>query len=417
MVNKPPEPLKSLIDKCFRCGLCRAVCPVFSQVGREPAVARGKLQLIKSMLAEEGLPPEVAMYFLSRCMTCGLCQQICPADVQVTDAIIRARAKLISTLDSVPQERNDRFPALGRWRRYLAAIRSAPHDPLTAILDLSSKIRGQKAHPMSDAFASHEPLQPGEVSDPVMRVGYLPGCAETIDPGVTRAALRILEKNRVQVLIPDGSRCCGALALEAGDLDAARQAARANIEAFGEEGIEAIVVADAGCARTLQRDYRELLGMGEFSVPVYHISQFLEDVIPGPMDFSALSRKAVFLASRAPGEVEDWNKKLLSRMPGLDLVDGADSNGCCGESLFFSVLHPEVFDQILEVQLAEIVTSGCDFIVTDGSICKTQLDWALQDRGLNIEVRHIVEILAVSLGIGLSSSKSAPRTARSRKRC
>ena len=114
-----------------------------------------------------------------------------------------------------------------------------------------------------------------------------------------------------QVLIPCGSRCCGTLQLEAGDFDAARQLARANLEAFGDENIEAIVVGDAGCARTLQRDYQELLELDEFSVPVYHISELLTGILSDSMDLSPLPRKAIFLPSRAPGEVEDWNRKLL----------------------------------------------------------------------------------------------------------
>jgi glycolate oxidase iron-sulfur subunit len=417
MVNKPPEPLKSLIDKCFRCGLCRAVCPVFSQVGREPAVARGKLQVTRAMLEGEGEAPEVALFFLSRCMTCGLCQQTCPADVQVSDAIIRARALLIPTLDSIAAEHLERFPSLERWRRYLDAIRTSPDHPLEAILDLLSEIRDQKLHPTSDVSLTDKSLRPEQMSDPAMRVAYFRGCAETLFPQISRNALQILEKNRVQVLIPNGPRYCGALALEAGDLDAARQAARVNIEAFGGEDIAAIVAADATCARTLQRDYRELLGLDDFPVPVYHITQFLEDVLPGPLGFSPVPRKAIFFAARAADQAEDWSGKLLERIPELDVADIEDSNECCGESLYFSVLHPKLFDQIMEAKLAEVEASGCEMIITDSSICLMQLGWAVLDRGLNIEVKHIVEVLAVSLGMGSNSSKTAPRTARARKKC
>ncbi|MFC1683066.1 (Fe-S)-binding protein [Candidatus Zixiibacteriota bacterium] len=417
MANTYPEPLKSLIDKCFRCGLCRAVCPVFSQVGREPAVARGKLQVVKAMLAEGGEPPEAAMYFLSRCMTCGLCQQICPADVQVRDAIIRARAELIRSLDAVPKEQSDRFPALDRWRRYLAVIRSAPHDPLPAILVLLSEVRGRETPPMPDVLASDEPPRVGELSDAAMRVGYFPGCEVTIIPGITGTVVRILEKGRVQVHLPGGTRCCGALFLEAGDLDAARQLGRENIAAFKGQNIEAIVVAEAGCARTLRRDYREILGLDEFSVPVYHISEFLADVLSGPMDFAPLPRRAFYLPSRAPGEAGDWSPQLLGRIPELELVDGAELDVCCGDSLFFSVLHPELFDRILEAKLAEVEDSGCNMIITDSSLCRMQIEWALNGRALNLEARHIAEVLAMSLGIGPNSSRALPRTARARKKC
>ncbi len=75
MVREHLRSIHDLIDRCFRCGLCRAVCPVFLEVGQEPAVARGKVQLVGALLAGEMEPSDGMAHLLSRCLTCGLCEQ------------------------------------------------------------------------------------------------------------------------------------------------------------------------------------------------------------------------------------------------------------------------------------------------------------------------------------------------------
>ena len=55
-----------------------------------------------------------------------------------------------------------------------------------------------------------------------------------------------------------GQRCCGALHAHAGDADAARALARANVEAFEKSGADYIVVNAAGCG-AMMKEYGHLL--------------------------------------------------------------------------------------------------------------------------------------------------------------
>jgi Fe-S oxidoreductase len=205
MVTWHRKPLKDLVDRCFRCGLCRAVCPVFLQDGREPAVARAKLQLIAALSGKK-LPPNGHLaYLLSRCLSCGACETVCPADAAVTEAVLRARCELVaalnldaekvglaetslifgrpagrssqSALDSaVPADgarRTDRSDGeqlsadsadgepveivLSRWRRYLQALRSRPARPLAAVLAmLSGRPAKEPSGEAGDAGDDHD---------------------------------------------------------------------------------------------------------------------------------------------------------------------------------------------------------------------------------------------------------------------
>ena len=52
------ETLKEIAEKCVRCGLCQSVCPVFAELQKETAVARGKVSLIRKVFSGEQDIPE-----------------------------------------------------------------------------------------------------------------------------------------------------------------------------------------------------------------------------------------------------------------------------------------------------------------------------------------------------------------------
>ena len=87
--------LETQLDKCSRCGMCQAVCPLFSQTGNEGDVARGKLALLdglaKEMLKDAGNVEER----LYRCLLCGSCETNCSSNVHIMSIFLNARAILV----------------------------------------------------------------------------------------------------------------------------------------------------------------------------------------------------------------------------------------------------------------------------------------------------------------------------------
>ncbi len=77
------------LKKCVKCGTCRAHCPVFAQVGREPVSARGKVALARAVLAGAVEPDGRTRSDMSRCLLCGRCVEKCANDVP-TDLIVLA---------------------------------------------------------------------------------------------------------------------------------------------------------------------------------------------------------------------------------------------------------------------------------------------------------------------------------------
>ena len=395
MEKQSIKPLKDLITPCFRCGLCRAVCPVFLEIGLEPAVARGKVQLVQALVAGDIQPSGNLAHLLSRCLICGTCQEACPADVQVRDIILRARADLVRSVNLDILEKASPIPSVLRWKRYLEAMRSSPGNPLPAILKIISEIHG-RASPMvppSPLLPQVEMTKGAQAGG--MRVGYFPGCASSLYPRVGKSVLDVLVKNHIRAIVPKSLLCCGAPLLEAGDLDTARELAQANIAAMAKADVQAIVVSCSAGRRALKRDYEDLLGLRGFGVPIYDIGEFLGSILPTQHKFSPLPMKVTYMNAQGSEESENWDRKILAGIPELELVTLEGSEERCGESLFFSALHPELFRKMMDRRLETVVETGVTAVITHNPICMWQLDCALQDRGVPVKVMHIAEVLAV----------------------
>ncbi len=78
---------------------------------------------------------------------------------------------------------------------------------------------------------------------------------------VGKAAVQVLEKNGVHVMVPE-QRCCGMPSFDIGDTGAIEQAAAANVASFlpwVEKGYD-IVVPTASCSLMWKREYPEIVG-------------------------------------------------------------------------------------------------------------------------------------------------------------
>jgi glycolate oxidase iron-sulfur subunit len=432
MVTWHRKPLKDLVDRCFRCGLCRAVCPVFLQDGREPAVARAKLRLAAALSEGDLQPSERLAYLLSRCLACGACEAICPADVAVTEAVLRVRCELVTTLKlerpdgwpahaapadaplSFDQQENAGRPdaALMRWSRYLQAIRSRPGRPLAAVLALLS------SRPAEDL--SHQPVDSDSVGLPRLvgpasartKVAYFPGCADLLWPRLWRPTFDIFRQAGVRAVVPPGSYCCGYLFLEAGDLAMARKLVNENIKAFERLEVDAIVTGCSTGQRMLGRYTGEILGLTGFPVPVTGLSAFFIQLAEGgalPEPWAPVPARVCYLLPQGLGRPDEGALELLSRVPDLEPILLPDDRSY-GESLFLAAVHPELHEQILGSTVNAVIDRGCEAIVAQSPLLMYLLDQYLERHQKDLRVVHLAEILAMAcVAGGQAAPESLPR--------
>jgi glycolate oxidase iron-sulfur subunit len=84
-------------------------------------------------------------------------------------------------------------------------------------------------------------------------------------------------------------------------------------------------------------------------------------------------------------------------VPGLKLVELAESDLCCGSAGVYNLLEPEIARTLLERKLDRIVATGADVVVSGNPGCLLQLRMGLAERGLAVRAHHPVELLAWSV--------------------
>jgi Fe-S oxidoreductase len=240
------------------------------------------------------------------------------------------------------------------------------------------------------------------------RVGLLSGCVMPIAQGPTmEAAVRLLVRNGCQVLVPPAQVCCGALNLHGGDREQARRMARRNIDAFLDAGVEAIVVASAGCGSTM-KEYRHLLEDDPeyqerawwFSEMVKDVSEFLTTLplaLPDRQKGLRVTYQDACHLAHAQ-RITQQPRELLRRIPGVELVEMEDASRCCGAAGLYTMLQPQMSRRLMERKVEAILNTKADVVVSGNPGCMIQMQAGMRRAGSQVRVMHLVELLDAAYG-------------------
>ena len=83
--NNAIENAKQVLEKCIKCGMCKSLCPVFKVLKEETVSPRGHSILINDDVFEETL---------FNCTLCKACEQKCPLNLKICDAVRSGREAL-----------------------------------------------------------------------------------------------------------------------------------------------------------------------------------------------------------------------------------------------------------------------------------------------------------------------------------
>ena len=392
------------IEACVHCGFCLPTCPTYVILGEEMNSPRGRIFLMKETL-EGRLTADEVKPFIDQCLGCLACETSCPSGVHYGELITpyrswseprrtptwfeRARRTLL--LQTLPYPRRLRaalalaglarpfrplMPARLRLLLDLVPARNPPGDSLPEIIPARSPRRG--------------------------RVALLAGCAQQVlAPGINRATVRVLAENGIETVIPRGQGCCGALAMHVGEQEAALTAARRNLLAFPND-VDAIITNAAGCGSGV-REYGLLFrGLPEeetaraFAARTVDVSVYLNRIglVPPPAlpAMKVAYQDACHLAHAQA--VRSEPRRLLSQIGGVQVLEPADWEICCGSAGTYNLEHPELAATLGRRKAESLIATGAEAIATGNIGCMTQIQQHLRLIGRQIPVLHIVELLA-----------------------
>ena len=404
----PDAPDVDAIRKCVHCGICLPQCPTYRVLGEEMDSPRGRLYLMRA--ASEGrieLTETLTRHF-DRCLGCRACETACPSGVPFGELLEATRAQI---------ERHGRpthrgpfttflyrvFPNPGRLGALLAPLRLYQRGGLQRLVRGSNVLR---RFPRLAAMEAMLPRVPARVTLPELtpargtqrgRVGLLTGCVQRhLYPHVHRDTVRLLSLAGYEVVVPRGQGCCGALALHAGRLDEFRGQATALADRFGDD-VDAVVTNAAGCGSAM-KEYGHWLPDAprarSLAARTRDVTELLADAdLPlRRLDATVTYHDPCHLAHGQ--RIRTQPRELLRRIPGVRLVELAESDMCCGSAGVYNLLEPEMAQQLLERKTARILETNASIVATGNPGCLLQIAKGLRERGAAIEVVHPVELLA-----------------------
>jgi glycolate oxidase iron-sulfur subunit len=235
------------------------------------------------------------------------------------------------------------------------------------------------------------------------RVALLAGCAQQVlDPDINTATIEMLSLHGVEVVIPQTQGCCGGLAWHAGDLAEARAFARRNLDAFPRD-VDAILTNAAGCGSTMHEYNLMLRGTPdevraeEFCRRVLDVSVFLQRL--GLREIPSRSIRSQRIAyhdachlAHAQG-VRSQPRALLRSIPGVQLVELAEPQMCCGSAGTYNMDQPEIAASLGEKKAKAVLATGAEIVATGNIGCMTQLRTYLEQAGSPVRVRHTMQVL------------------------
>jgi glycolate oxidase iron-sulfur subunit len=222
--------------------------------------------------------------------------------------------------------------------------------------------------------------------------------------GVNAASARVLAAEGYEVVAPSEPRCCGALQLHAGDDGPARELARRTIEAF--DGCDTVAVNAAGCGSAM-KDYAHLLRddpdwserAADFSARVRDVSELLSDPEPvgprHPVQMRVAYHDACHLAHAQAVRTEP--RDMLRSIPGVELIEPADWEICCGSAGIWNVVNPEPAAELGRRKARNLLDTGAEVIAAGNPGCALQIAAHAERLGRPVRVLHPIEIVDMSI--------------------
>jgi glycolate oxidase iron-sulfur subunit len=386
------EQAESILRTCVHCGLCNATCPTYQLLHNECDGPRGRIYLIKQLL-EGNEATATTQTHLDRCLTCRACETTCPSGVQYARLLDIGREQI---------EKLVRRPLLERSKRALLRFILPYPQRFSPLLGLARLIK---------------PLLPKTLAiphrrDAINRVStaqarqmlILDGCVQSLlAPNINQATAQVLQQLGISLISASNAGCCGALSYHLSATEEGLNFARRNIDAwlpYLEQGVEKIVMTASGCG-VMVKDYGELLQHDmDYADKAQRVSSATFDLVEILLaeDLSRLKLNHTGkIAVQSPCTLQHGQKligameQVLQRL-GFTLSPVADAHLCCGSAGTYSLLQPELAQQLGQNKITALEQNSPDVIVTANIGCLTHLQ-----NKTHTPVRHWIEIVAETL--------------------
>ncbi len=426
----PPDTMTREIEKCHGCSKCTTVthasrmCPVYKVLRDEAAAPKAKANILRSLISgsfeqavslQEGTEDEQGFarreayargifHVLDHCIACGSCSHECPSEVDIPGLVMEARANFKKRFGiSLSDHLLTSVENSARLARPFAAIAGPllENRPLRKFME---KVTGISHQRRIDPFSAH-PLKKGSVvhknSTRAGKVLYFAGCYAThINPGISRAAVRVLTAMGFDVKVPEQG-CCGIPMFSKGMAAKAGRAVLKNLTLWGGNAVEAdyIITTCSSCLYALLNYWDMTLNtqlptaQKDLVKTIAEKTTHISTLVSQNMDRLTLLPQESHLAYHTPCHFKGTahaqsSIQMLSSLPGLTVLPL--TTHCCGMAGTWGMLadNYDLSQRIGSDLKGQLSISKATTAATDCPTCRMQMEaFSLQP------VYHPVEIL------------------------
>jgi Fe-S oxidoreductase len=402
------------LEQCNGCGGCRKdapiMCPTFIATGDEVMSTRGRANIIRRSLElrEHGHDPLKSAELdaaLSNCLSCKGCTPECPSNVNL--ALLKAEMLYARyKRDGLPLR--ERFfssvDLLGRIGCTVPGLANATLDlaPVRSLMEKALGISAKRSLPhytrkRFDRWFYNNSQQNGANHPRGKVILWDDTFVRYHEPNIGIAAVKVLKALGFEVELLQNRKCCGRPAFSQGNLDAATEVGRHNVDlANATDSSTPIIFLEPSCWSMFVEDFRELKidNAEKIAARCFLFEKFVDDLLEREPDALRFKDRQVNVAIHAHCHAKSLTKpefmaRLVERLPGhkANLLE----TGCCGMAGAFGALAEkyELSRQVAADLLRKIDNQQADVVIASGTSCRHQIvDLS------SVRPKHMAELLA-----------------------
>ena len=231
---------------------------------------------------------------------------------------------------------------------------------------------------------------------------FIPCFVDQLYPNTAFNMVKLLEKAGCEVIYNTNQTCCGQPAFNAGFCDEAKAVAKKFLNDF--DSVDYVVAPSASCVGFIRNYYPTLFDntsshnkIKDLGKRTYELSEFLLNVLKKDDFGASLHAKATYHDSCAglrECKIKEGPRRLLSNVKGLEIVEMADVETCCGFGGTFSVKFEPISAAMGEQKVDNIVKTGASCVISTDMSCMMQIGGIIKAKNIPLETLHLADVLA-----------------------
>ncbi|MEP6626657.1 MAG: (Fe-S)-binding protein [Ginsengibacter sp.] len=231
---------------------------------------------------------------------------------------------------------------------------------------------------------------------------FIPCFIDQLYPETAFNMVKVLEKACCDVAYNTNQTCCGQPAFNAGFFEEAKAVAAKFIKDF--DNTDYIVAPSASCVGFVRNYYAGLFEnssqhnvVKDLSKRIFEFTEFLTDILKIENFGAELHARATYhdsCAALRECKIKEGPRALLKKVKGLELVEMAETETCCGFGGTFAVKFDSISSAMADQKINHAMATGASHIISTDISCLMHLEGIISKKNLPLKTIHIADVLA-----------------------